>query len=136
MGGPTGPNGPLEELRPGESNHKNEIRNSPSARCAGGRFGGPGGGRGTGTDVETVKRCAVEVILNHARQIGGAINTNTYCGWGRPPTMQKRIKSLIVEATDRLRKHNDWVLQQFDAAKQTTGGKPIFWIGSAEDWTR
>jgi len=29
----------------------------------------------------------------------------------------KRIKSLIVEATNRLRKHNDWVLQQLDAAK-------------------
>lgn len=85
---------------------------------------------------KTVKRYEQEVIPSHARQI--CFGHQYHHVLWVCPTLEdvKRMTTLIIEATKRLRGSESRAMKQLDAYKQAAGGATIFRLGSADDWTR
>ena len=85
---------------------------------------------------KTVKRYAEEVIQSHARQIYVEKSYQNVL-WVCPTAEHlQRMKGLLNQATELLRRKDSHALKQLEAYKQQFGVKNVFRLGAAEDWTQ
>ncbi len=85
---------------------------------------------------KTVKRYAEEVIQSHARQIY-VENNYQHVLWVCPTAADvQRMKNLLNQATELLRRKDSPAMKQLEAYKQQFGVKNVFRLGTADDWTQ